>query len=819
LGGVELSGAKRFCLVLLGLGWIFVTARGDDFAEAIQALSELKCAECHSAEEKRGGLDLAGLSRDLADPAIEAEWTYIFDRVRRNEMPPPKKARPEAARRDAFLASLGTVLSRHDADRRAKNGRVVWRRLNRVEYENTVRDLLGIDAWLADLLPEDRETHGFDNVAEGSRLSAHHVESYLAAGAAALEAAIQLGEAPKVRKQRFNYLEMPGIKVRLARIHGRMDKTGHRYEQVYRALPDAFVMFSDEPGGVAALPESQAPVAGVYRVRLSAHAYQGSGRPVTLKLRASRYTSQRPVAAFDLPDDRPREAEALVRLEKGEFIDLGAEGCGVALDGSNVWEVGAERFKGPGIAIQWVEIEGPLRFQWPPPSVARVFGDVPVKPLEHPRGERAYELVPAHPEVDVRRALQRFAERAFRRPATDAETARYVRLAEQALAEGAGFEQAVRRGCAAILASPEFLFLREQPGRLDDHALASRLSYFLWSTMPDDELLRLAAAGELHDPAVLRAQTERLLDSPRARAFTRNFCGQWLGLRDIDTTFPDKVLYPEFDGELRQAMVQETELFFEELLRSDLGVSVLIDSDFAVLNRRLADHYHIPGVYGGQFRKVSLPEGSHRGGILAHASVLKVTANGSWSSPVMRGAWVVKRILGRTLNPPPPGVGSIEPDTRGATTIREQLEKHRRSPSCAACHQYIDPPGLALESFDVIGGWRDWYRTSGQGRPLSDPVTGKRLSYRQGLAVETGGELADGRRFGDFDDYKRLLLDQRDEIARNLAELLVTYATGATVTFSDRAAVQEILRRARSRSYGLRTLVHEVVQSPVFQTK
>ena len=355
-------------------------------------------------------------------------------------------------------------------------------------------------------------------------------------------------------------------------------------------------------------------------------------------------------------------------------------------------------------------------------------------------------------------------------------------------------------------------------GGLDDYALASRLSYFLWSTMPDDELLRLAAQGKLHDPAVLHAQTERLLASPKADAFTKNFCGQWLNLRAIDATMPDKLLYPEFDDLLQAAMVKETESFFEEVLRSDLGVATLIDSDFAMLNRRLAEHYGIAGVRGEEFRKVALPAGSHRGGLLTQASILKVTANGTLSSPVIRGLWVMKRILGRETQPPPADAGSIEPDTRGSTTLREQLAKHRRSETCSACHKYIDPPGFALENYDVIGGWRQAYRKA-KGDLVLDPVTHQKLDYAFGLPVDPSGQLPDGRTFANIDQLKKLLLDQQEAVARNLVNNLVAYATGAGVTFSDRAQVEHILRQVEPDAFPVRGLVHAVVQSPLFQTK
>jgi Protein of unknown function (DUF1592)/Protein of unknown function (DUF1588)/Protein of unknown function (DUF1585)/Protein of unknown function (DUF1587)/Protein of unknown function (DUF1595)/Planctomycete cytochrome C len=786
-----------------------------------RAFLKAHCAECHDAETKKGGLDLDALPAQLDDAANEARWTLVFDRVQWGEMPPKKKPRPDAEEVALFVRSLGGFLSAHDAARHASGGRVPWRRLNRVEYENTVHDLLAIDIPLAGLLPEDGSADGFDNVSEGLRLSASQIEAYLTAADRALDAALNLGPRPEFRKRRFDYLELPQIREQLAKPHGFREKNGESYQQVYRALPDALAIFVNETWGGTTLRESRAEATGIYKVRLAAYAYQSRNRPtVVAKLMITDWTNERLAAAFDLPAGRPRIAEVTLRLNEGELLYLSAAGCGIAPDGTPVQAVGAEKFAGPGMAIQWVEIEGPLAESWPPAGVHRVFGDLPLRPKPKPDSHgRAYEVVAIKPGEAADRRIADFVRRAFRRPVAEEDTARFRQLAREALADGATLETALRRVIKAVLVSPEFLFLRENPGRLDDYALASRLAYFLWSAPPDDELLRRAERGELHAPAPLHAETERLLASPKAAAFTKNFCGQWLGLREIDATTPDPSLYPEFDLLLRDAMVGETESFFEELLHRNEPVAALIDSDFAMLNRRLAEHYGIPGVVGEQFRRVTLPAGSHRGGLLTQAAILKVTANGTLSSPVVRGAWVTKHLLGRTLPPPPADAGALEPDTRGATTIRDQLAKHRRSERCAACHQYLDPPGFALENFDAIGGWREFYRSQVKGSPVADPLTHLNLAYRQGLPVDASGQLADGRTFDDIDGLKKLLLDQRETVARSVVNNLVTYATGAGISFSDREAVAAILQRTKDDGYRLRTLVHEVVQSPLFQSK
>ena len=313
--------------------------------------------------------------------------------------------------------------------------------------------------------------------------------------------------------------------------------------------------------------------------------------------------------------------------------------------------------------------------------------------------------------------MRGFLPRAFRRSISDDDMRPYLELVGTALDEGQPFEQAMRAGLKMALCSPRFLFLTERPGKLDDFALASRLSYFLWSSMPDEELLEAARRGGLAQPDVLHGQVERMLKSPRAAAFTENFLGQWLNLRQINFTTPDKQLYPEFDDLLEWSMVRETHLFFEELLRHDLSVLNFVDSDFTMLNERLARHYGIAGVLGLEFRKVALRPEYHRGGVLTQGSVLKVTANGTTTSPVVRGVWVLDRILDKPPKPPPADVPKVEPDIRGATTIREQLAKHREIASCASCHKQIDPPGYALENYDPIGGWRERYRAKARGSP------------------------------------------------------------------------------------------------------
>jgi hypothetical protein len=395
----------------------------------------------------------------------------------------------------------------------------------------------------------------------------------------------------------------------------------------------------------------------------------------------------------------------------------------------------------------------------------------------------------------------------------------YVELVKSRLDQKQDFKTALRLGLQAVLCSPRFLFLDEKPGRLTDLALASRLSYFLWSTSPDEELSDLAKKKQLSRPEVLHGQVERMLGDAKAERFVQNFVGQWLDLRRIDETTPDKQLYPEYDELLQVSMIAETELFFQELLRRDLSVTNFVDSDFSILNERLARHYGIEGVTGQAFRRVELPPESHRGGVLTQASVLKVTANGTNTSPVVRGVWVMDNILGQPVPPPPPDVPAVEPDIRGAVTIREQLAKHRQLSSCASCHRKIDPAGFALENFDVIGGWRQQYRSLAAGEPVKVKSDGLNVKYLHGRTVDAGDVLADGRKFANIDELKKLLLADPDQIARCIAGKLLTYATGGGPQFADRQTIEEIVVRARNHDLGLRTMIHEVVQSPAFLNK
>jgi hypothetical protein len=434
-----------------------------------------------------------------------------------------------------------------------------------------------------------------------------------------------------------------------------------------------------------------------------------------------------------------------------------------------------------------------------------------------------FEVQSAAPRQDAERLLRSFLKQAYRRPVADADVQRFLTLFDEQFQKESGFTRSLLSAYTAVLSSPGFVFVEEKPGRLDDQALATRLALFLWNSIPDATLRALAERGELSQPQVLRAQTERMLADPKARRFVEGFTDYWLDLRKIDDTSPSTTLYNDYelDDPLKLAAVEETRLFFAELLRADMPARNIVDSDFTFLNERLADHYGINGVSGVNFRQVKLPEGSLRGGLMTQASVLKVTANGTTTSPVLRGHWITERILGIEIRPPPPTVKAVEPDIRGAVTIREQLAKHRDNPSCASCHVKMDPPGFALESFDVMGAQRVRYRAVAE-NVKPEPgfgLNGQAFAFHYGLPVDSTGAVPDGRAFRDVKEFKRLVSSDEVPVARNLASQLVVFATGAPVRFTDRAELERILQRASARQYGVRALVEEIVRSDLFQTK
>jgi mono/diheme cytochrome c family protein len=792
-----------------GLG--LVAAETPVTADPARQLFAGHCEKCHSGEKHKGDFQIESLSQDFSDRKNREMWLAVMEQLDAGKMPPKEKARPPAHDVQTVVKWIGERAGAAEVARRAAEGRVVLRRLNRAEYANTVRDLLAVDVDLTDLLPPDTSVSGFDNSAETLHTSSYLMRSYLDAADRVLNEAIANKPQPFLLKKRFDIKGEKSVK-----------PTG----SVYRHVDDGVAIFASwESANVrVTMWNFRSHVRGKYRFRISGYGFQSEGKPINFKVTAGtlkEVTEERLIDYFAVPANKPTVIEFTEQLEPDNHIRIIATGL-PALPPA-VEKAGADKYTGPGLVIQWVDVEGPLMASWPPPSHQAIFGALPIVRMPTPSDAEHREVESQQPMADAERILREFARRAFRRAVTDEDIKPFLARVKTKLEQKYSFEQAMRVGLRAVLVSPSFLFLREKVNaanapattKLDDYALASRLSYFLWSSMPDEPLFALAAARKLREPGVLREQVERMLGDPKAKAFTENFTGQWLSLRAIDATSPDRTLYPEYDDILKTASVKETALFFDEVLKNDLSLTNFVSSDFTFVNARLAKHYGIPGIEGTEMRKVTLPPEINRGGVLTMASVMKVTANGTTTSPVLRGAWVLERILGTPPPKPPADVEAIEPDIRGATTIRAQLAKHRQVASCASCHSKIDPPGFALESFDVIGGWRDHYRSLANNGEKD--ANGRRV--RPGPAVDPGDVLPDGRKFHDIDEYKKLLLDDKDQLARSLTEKLLAYSTGAAPTKADKPEIETIVRNIRDKKYGFKSLIHEIVQSQLFQTK
>lgn len=784
----------------------------DDFAGKLVPFFNTHCYECHDEATKKGGLDLDVLSRDLSDEAALAKWVRLYDRVDHGEMPPKDRDRPGAGELAVFREGLGGVLASAHESRKG----TVLRRLNRREYENTLSDLLGVRLDVASLLPEDGRSGEFDTVGEALGISASQLRNYLDAATLAIDTAIAKTTAPpEVVKTTATYAETQGAEKFVGEAWGK--------------APDGAIVFFRELGyPTGMLREANAKRSGLHRIRVTGYAHQ-SDKPVIFSVGGTTFAraAGRPTYGyFAFAPGKPQTIELTVWMDQGFMVEITPQG--IADPDYLIKRDGIQNYKGPGLAVNRVEIEGPLVDRFPSKGHDLIFSKLDrreIQPRNPADREKRYyvpkfEIVSENPAADIVPALKQFAAAAFRRPVTDEDIAPYLILFQGEMTGGADFESALRTALTAMLCAPDFLYLRERPGALDDHALASRLSYFLSRSLPDGALLADAAAGRLAtDPAALAGHAARLLDSPVSDRFINDFTDSWLDLRNIEFTNPDATLFPEFDRYLQDSMVAETRAYFRELLKANLDASHLVKSDFAMLNWRLAGHYGIDGVESPVVTKVKLPADSPRGGFLSQASVLKVSANGTNTSPVLRGVWINERLLGRHPAPPPPGIPGVEPDIRGATTLRELLDKHRNSESCQACHEMIDPPGFALESFDPIGGWRDRFRSLGEGEKVDLVVGAKKAVYRLGPPVDASGRLQDGRPFSGYHDYRDLVAADRGALAKAFLTKLLIFATGREMGFSDRAEIDALVTESAKTGHGLRDLVLLAVSSEIFRRK
>ncbi len=762
---------------------------------------EANCYDCHDGAGAEAGFDFAALGFDLSKPAAVRRWTQVFDRVHLGQMPPEDAEQPTAKSHETFLKEAGDWLRSYQHEQNQSLGRVRSRRLTRREVERSLHDLLGIDIPLQHLMTEDARTAGFTTVASGQAMSHFQLQQHLQAVDAALDEAFTRAMTPDDTFTRS--FDAEGVARRNPRRRCREPEM----------LNDHAVVWS---GGVifyGRLPATTARADGWYHFKLKVKGLKlpASGG-VWTTISTGQCTSGAPllnlVKVFEATEQH-RTIEFTAWLPKGHMLevrpgDITLKRARFAGGQIGAGEGGPQNV--PGIAIHSLEMQRVHRED--DQAVRRhLFGSLSVKTGS---GRWRGKVESNQPAADARKLMVAFASRAFRHPVSESDIENYIAIVSQELKDGKPLLDAVRLGYRALLCSPRFLYITEKPGKLDACAIATRLSYFLTGSMPDVQLRQLAETGELNDRRVIRAEAERLLNEAREdRRFVADFAAEWLDLELIDFTQPDRKLYREFDAVVQKSMLDETLRFLETALAKNHGPASMVSADFTFLNSRLARYYDIPGITGDELRRVELSGEQRPGGLLSQGALLKVTANGSNTSPVVRGVWISERIMGVHIPPPPDNVPAIEPDIRGAKTIREQLAKHRSQQSCAVCHVNIDPPGFALENFDAAGQWRDRYLLLSGGRRKGGPK------------VDPSYQMADGQAFDSYREFRQVIAGKPRKLAVNLVEKLVTYGTGAPVSFADRDDIERIVDASKddNDSYGFRTLLLNVVASDTFLCK
>ncbi|HQR32339.1 MAG TPA: DUF1592 domain-containing protein [Blastocatellia bacterium] len=798
------------------------------------------CGGCHNDTTRAGGLDLKALPFDLSSVAARAPWVEIYDRIQKREMPPNSASLSEE-NWQALLKWLGKAFS--DADRAdvLANGRGPMRRLNRDEYEQNLRDLLQLPHLdIRDMLPEDRESHHYNKVSEALDMSRVQLSAYLDATEVALQQAMATSDQPPtvarqkaVGEQLSVGRETTGGREAMFWVRDAkgVDLAAEKKAAPNKPSPDPTVemaLFRSPGWPYGIFPRGiVAQATGDYRVRFSARAVlqipgfviKPGNKPVPMTFRSRKPTNhdiaEDTRSTGGIIDVQPEGGvyETTVRLNAGQTIEYGLLGL-PAPQPDVKGMTAAYRFAPfpadghPGIAFQWLEMEGPLMpAAWPPPSHRVLFDDLGV-------GVKSQQ-----PAADAKRLLRRFIKLAEREPVPEEALQSFEKLVLSRLERGATLAESLLAGYQAFLCSDLFLYLRE-PQRVDDHfAIAQRLSHFLTDSRPDAALLTLASQKKLRNAAVLRRETERLLASDEFARFVNHFTDSWLNLRALRRDDPDIRLYPEYrlDDYLVESAGMETRAFFTAMIRENLPATTVIDSDFTFVNDRLAKHYKLAPLTGSALRKVTLPADSPYGGLLTQAAILKVSANGLNTSPVLRGVWVMDRLMGQPPPPPPPGVPAVEPDIRGAKTMRELIAQHTKSASCAACHAKFDSVGLALENFDVLGAWRTRYRGLENGERVTGiDQTGHDFSYTLANPVDASGKLVDGRSFKDVHGLKEILASNPRQLARNLLHQFTIYATGVPVRFGDRAEIETMLDACAKDGYRVRDLLLALTQSKIF---
>jgi mono/diheme cytochrome c family protein len=752
------------------------------------ALVEEYCLSCHDEDHKKGdlALDVVAAQAVTAHPEV---WEKVVRKLRARQMPPVGKERPDEATYEAVVAALETSLDRAAAADPNPGRTAAIRRLTRTEYQNAVRDLLALDVDVSSLLPADEASYGFDNVTVGD-LSPTLLDRYVSAA----EKISRLAVGRDGRSPGGHTIRLPA------------DLT---QEEHLEGLPVG-------TRGGAVVPYTF-PLDGEYEIQIRLtrdrdELVEGLTEPHDLELlldreRVQLFTVKPPIRQTATPaDQQPSHATADQHLKIRVPVRAGPHVVGVAFPKKpsvlletprQPYQTHFNSYRHPRIqpAIYSVSIVGPYApaGAGDTPSRRRLFGPRPASPGQEDRF--------------ARRILATLMKRAYRRPVTDADLQGPLALYRQARTE-AGFEAGIEMAVSAVLVSPHFLFRvekdpagisRHTPYRVSDLELASRLSFFLWSSIPDDELLEAAIANRLHLPTVLERQVRRMMADARSRALVDNFASQWLHLRNLDSMTPDMRLFPDFDHNLRQAFRTETELFFESVLREDRSVLELLRANYTFVNERLAKHYGIPHVYGSRFRRIALDQDSWRGGLLRQGSILTVTSYATRTSPVLRGKFILDNLLGVPPPPPLPDVPALKDNTvDGRLSVRERLAEHRRDATCAGCHNLMDPLGLSLEKFDAVG---------------------RRRTAEAGIAIDASGGLPDGSSFADVQGLEAALLRRPELFVGTVTEKLLTYALGRGVEYYDAPTVRAIVRAARPQKFRMSSIILEVVKSGPFQMR
>ncbi len=741
------------------------------------------CIECHSGKEAAADLSF---TQPLSLPVLQ----NIFDQLTHRQMPPRGADQPAIAE---LIQTIGILAAQLDDQTKPNvpHG-TVMRRLNQREYNNTLRDLLRVDTQYnpSRSFPLDNEFAGTDNVGFALVFSPALMREALIAAEDVLQRAIRFGPQPVSHVRRI----LPQHATRPVYQNG-------NYVKIVTGTEDGFQQFRPGSNDIEVLEQ------GSYRIRVHAVAlnsdFKGVGQingPVKMKVRVgppgkqAEAGSRRLVAEVDVPEGSATTFHFIARLEEGQVpivsFTNGHQGSFKNLvklrygpDARTTRKPIMENYDGPQLRIYWMEVEGPLFDQWPPEGNLAIFG----------------KQMQPHDKAYVADVLYAFVQRAFRRQVDQGTLQPFLELYQNQRDNGHSFENAIRTTFKAILGSPSFLYHFENEGKLDSHSLVNRLSYFLWNTMPDQQLRDISDKG-MPSRKLLGQQIDRMLKDPRAEDFINSFTDNWLGIGKLGEMPPDPQHFSDYYiGDLQGAMKRESQLLFQSLLQQNGPVLDLLNSDYTFLNERLARHYGIPGVTGDEFRRVDLPADSRRGGVLTHASVLTVTSNGTATSPIVRGVWVLENILGKPVKPPPDDIEPIEPDVRGATTIRQQLIKHQAQVSCAVCHRQIDPLGFSLEHFDPVGLFRETY------------------AHRN--KIQTQVELEDGRKLDGVEDLKQTLVAEPADFIRCLTEKLLIYGTGGTLERGEYPEVFRIAERVQREQLGLRDLIIDIALSDAFGTK